>query len=355
MRIILGFVWLLVVLVFSYACQVQELPLPTSADNAAAVRAYLNKLGYADSLIVDAGEYFVVEGDMRFPKDRKVPNLTGALEEQAWEDRDALIERYNRIRNIRVWAQPEIAPIAGHVMQAMQMWNNAGSSIRFVNAPNRFDRDITIYNGTIDGPDAVGESNLPLLGKPGRDIVLDVAKIRVMPDNIKKVLIAHEFGHTIGFRHTDWRRFGEPNSVDIPAVPEADAASIMNAVYIVSSNSNLTGLSAKDKLAVKALYPSAPYSLYFDPTSIPVILRWKGPYHRIAGFQIVHSTIQRGIEVDNPVFTIQTSDGRAGSYTFRYRRCACTTGGGLLNVKVRILYTDNGVSPWSAMASVRIQ
>ena len=71
----------------------------------------------------------------------------------------------------------------------------------------------------------------------------------------KKYVIAHELGHTIGFRHTNWRTADPPSNLGanlIFGTPETDTASVMNAN---TGGKPWNGFSLFDKLAGFELYP----------------------------------------------------------------------------------------------------
>lgn len=113
----------------------------------------------------------------------------------------------------------------------------------------------------------------------GRNINVNLNYLRGLKGKFKLnreqliLLIAHEFGHTIGLRHTNWKLYGEaevdgsvgaypvfgtvPTSGQAPADP--DPYSIFN-----SSNCGLSfsAFSYLDKVAIKYITNDAPTMIY---------------------------------------------------------------------------------------------
>lgn len=55
------------------------------------------------------------------------------------------------------------------------------------------------------------------------------------------LLIAHQMGHVIGLRHTDWYEQGEVEADHIENTPYTDSESVMNAVTCGKTRNGFTG------------------------------------------------------------------------------------------------------------------
>ena len=228
---------------------------------------YIKSMGYPESSILDAGAEYIVEGDIAFPKDMTLPEDTGrvATEEQYYSGN--LVSK-SRQSNIKIRIDPALAAVQNAEFNAaVTLWNNSGSNIHFIIVTTG--EDILVKNTDLMAG-TCGQAPLPINGLPGNLIDIDVAEVNGQNFNQRMINIAHEIGHTIGFKHTNG--VGTGVFIDVPGWAGADANSIMNG--------NMCGvlptvLSAKDIGAVKALYPfPTPQNVRIDITSSQFIIRW---------------------------------------------------------------------------------
>lgn len=245
--------------------------------------AYIKSLGFSESVIKDLGDEYQVDGDISFPKDMKIPSNKSIKVEntltvnsksmttpivgnrkisQAYTGH--LIGETNRI-NVRISINPNLTDLTNEINGAIDLWNNVENSGIYFSIVSSGSYDIEIRKASIAG---YGVAYFPLNGSAG-------ALVRINSESManagltsiqKKAVIAHELGHCIGFRHTDWygneSTYGADDigtqftAVEVPNAGGTDPNSIMNR----GSNNTLSGiLSSKDKLALINLYPGTKY------------------------------------------------------------------------------------------------
>lgn len=241
--------------------------------------SYIKSLGFSESVIKDLGAEYQVEGDISFPKNMKIPlNKSTKVENlptlnsklmsiplvgspkigQTYTGH--LVGETNRI-NVRLYINPNLADLTNEIDAAINLWNIVDNSGIFFSIVSSGPFDIEIRSENISG---YGIANFPLNGSAGALVRINSLSMTNagLTSNQKKTVIAHELGHTIGFRHTDWQ--GRENmdgvddvgtqvtAIDVPNAGGTDANSIMNS----GPNNTLSGvLSDKDKIALVNLYP----------------------------------------------------------------------------------------------------
>lgn len=147
--------------------------------------------------------------------------------------------------------------------EAMSEWNRLNcSEIKFVES---HPGDITMVVDSLPGATGLAAfgtfpADGPGNGEPGDTITVNKA-YQLTPNNAstRKLVMAHELGHNIGFRHTNWYLLYETGSsygaVRVAGTPDSasgDPASIMNGG---SPTSSWNGLSIHDKTAATTVYP----------------------------------------------------------------------------------------------------
>jgi hypothetical protein len=217
----------------------------------------LISLGFRRDMIVDRGDYFLVEGDIEIPK-RSVAELVegerGIRPDFQW--RTTTIVGAAQVQNIKVnltglGSQPAWQTAA---RQAIAEWNRL--SCTSVNLVEGTPAQITFSTYT-DANNIAAIASFPTLGgAPGPTIRVNTNYI-FTPNNSSTKLrnMAHEIGHTLGLRHTNWASLNESssNAVHIPGTPTGtDWPSVMNGATATHS---WTGFSFYDAIAAKTLYP----------------------------------------------------------------------------------------------------
>nr|WP_121272882.1 M57 family metalloprotease [Pedobacter schmidteae] len=274
---------LLIILSFVVSCsKVSDDHKPELTQNQELL-SYIKSLGFSESVIKDLGDEYLVDGDISFPKDMKIPSSINMRVEnpltfnsklmttptvghsrisQAYTGH--LVGETNRI-NIRIFINSNLANLTNEINGAIGLWNNVENSAIYFSIVSSGSYDIEIRNANISG---YGSAYFPLNGSAGALVRINSLSMSNggLTSSQMKTVIAHELGHCIGFRHTDWEGREPINgyddngtqvtAIEVPNAGGTDTNSIMNS----GPNNTLSGvLSAKDKLALINLYPKTIY------------------------------------------------------------------------------------------------
>lgn len=225
-------------------------------------------------MIEDRGEYFLVEGDIHISKAavRRLRTESPVSTLSLLNSKAAAQKQYNtdvivggsHITNMVV----SLSGIASlptwqtAARAAMVEWNNVPcSGVRFLEGSPA---DIHVVASSSGSPNEIARARFPAdaatPGKPGDTI--DVYTTFTGSPNTastKKRNMAHELGHTIGYRHTNWNldlpsSYGANHIAGTPNVITGDPASVMNGG---TGGTGWNGFSTHDKNATATLYPMA--------------------------------------------------------------------------------------------------
>ncbi|MBV7529613.1 M57 family metalloprotease [Chitinophaga sp. sic0106] len=214
-------------------------------DHAKKVYNYIIGLGFPAHQIIDQRDAFIVEGDIRFPKDMVLPKAvaeqyyTGSLVATSW------------VTNIRLSVDASMTSMNSEITSAIGQWNGITSCAINWTIVTSGTYDVLITDTNL-GTGVCGQGTFPSGGKAGNLIYINKAYIAGNTFAQRARTICHEMGHNVSFRHTNWFSRGEPTATDVPGVPGTDALSLMNGGQC---NSGATTLSTKDIQAAQALYP----------------------------------------------------------------------------------------------------
>lgn len=250
------------VIIGSSSCKkdVQDLPVQSNG-----YKEKLKSLGFTKN-VVEKKEHFIIDGDIRILKsdlDKKIV-FTAPKLAQAYAGVQV------SLNTITVYIDSSI-PTGGvddwraEIANALSYWNtipNFGLNFQLSSNSNS-DIVISSDNGSLeDGANAAG--GYPINNMPSNSIIinLDAQSNTTVPSTLKELIIAHEIGHNIGFRHTDYYNdyslqaayvlIGTRPSTSSTNNP--DPASIMNSGYNQLTQT-WRGFSNYDKIAIRTLYP----------------------------------------------------------------------------------------------------
>ncbi|TCO23738.1 dual-action HEIGH metallo-peptidase [Pedobacter psychrotolerans] len=233
--------------IFIISCSKKnEMPQDTQTETTQQnkVLSYIKNLGFSDAQIVDKGSNYVVDGDIVFSKTMEVPADNGkSITEQYYNGYIV-----TNSRNIRVKIDPSITSMTSEINGAINQWNTVPNSrLRFVITTGTV-YDILIKVDNTIGSSTCGQAYLSTSnGLAGNTVWINQALIQNNSAAQRQRTIAHEFGHTISFKHTN-----QSTTTNVPGVGGTDAQSLMNGGQC---GSGATVLSTKDKQATAALYP----------------------------------------------------------------------------------------------------
>ena len=278
------------------ACGDQPAGPRADASAASADLAALRRLGFATDAVRDAGDAYVVEGDIEiakadlragrvaapatFPSGRfagtamatvnlPAPRLQGPGGPRFQAYTNTLVSA-SRVRNIKV----DLSGLSAYpawqtaARSALSYWTGITGSAVVMSEGSPADIAVTVQN--LNSTSTIAQATWPkdaTGGGPGPTIKVNSQNISIS-DSWKVFTMVHELGHTIGLRHTNWSANGESAGTlganFVQGTSSSDASSVMNSVV-----QNWAGFTAYDERAA--------ITLYGDTTQLSVSYTANGP------------------------------------------------------------------------------
>jgi hypothetical protein len=249
---------LLLVLVFVvalFSCNRKEnLNLQTGQENDLYKR--ILALGFNKGNIVEYKDYYLVDGDMVFKKNLKLNAPLPTLKQAHYPNSSIYIPSTVYVYIDRSsFSYIDSAAITSAAEQAMYYYNQLYTNTFFYRSETYSQCKIYITNGQLSENNCGGWGDYPAAGFNGSTLYLDEDFIVENSEDLV-LLIAHQMGHIIGLRHTDWYEQGENEAWQITGTPEypaTDGSSMMNKV---TCDKSWGGFSYYDQVAIHSILGS---------------------------------------------------------------------------------------------------
>ena len=225
-------------------------------------------LGFRADMIEDHGDFVLVEGDIYLSKAqlRGVPlvNADDPLR-PSFQYRTTNLVTSANVRDIVV----DVSGLASQpgwqtaARAALGHWSGTGSNVQMVEGSPA---DISVAT-TCTSSNVAAFASFPASGNAGPTIYVNTCFAYATTYAQQVHNMVHEFGHTLGFRHSNYTQQGESAGVEgavhIFGTPTSgnDPGSVMNGGTALNA---WAGFSAADLTAVRSIYPLP------GPTSLTV-------------------------------------------------------------------------------------
>ncbi len=210
-----------------FACR-KNVKSDSDTSNAAVseeVLAKIYQLGFSNkNVTADGNGNYIVEGDILISQEE----LDAKPEMQFLRVGDEEQYRTNNLvtglpRNITVSLASSLSTWSTALNTAISRYNALGLRITFTRVTSG--ANISIVNGS---GSFLASAGFPSGGRPYNRVILNNSAVSGQPQNTVASILAHEIGHCIGFRHTDYMN----RSYSCGGSPVNEGASTVGAVHI---------------------------------------------------------------------------------------------------------------------------
>lgn len=211
-----------------YSCQKEATPADDNTAIPESVMAAIGKAGFSTENVVREGSGYVVEGDIYIDDNhlRTQPGWFTMTVAQTEQYRTTnLVTGLPRVITVAVNSKLPDAyeGVGGYVDQALARYNAENLQVRFQLVTGTAEITLVNANGSY-----LASAGFPSGGNPYNQVKVNSRSLNGQPANTIVSVIAHELGHCIGFRHTDYM----DRSYSCGGSPTNEGASTVGAILI---------------------------------------------------------------------------------------------------------------------------
>ncbi|SIS60977.1 M57 family metalloprotease [Belliella pelovolcani] len=232
-----------------------------------SLNLFLRTYNIPNDKISEHDDHFLIDGCIHLTKEELNRNFAKKISgnklngENLQATTNALINYTPGVKRTITYRIADI-PTSGpqnwrpNIQEAMAAWSNIRNfNFNFVETTSST-ADITFVE--FNNMSAIASASWPQNGNPGTIIRVNL-NYSNLPSSQKTFVMAHEIGHTLGFRHTDWNLQNEGQGVIganlVRGTWNNDNASVMNSGLFHPNIPNWQNFSRYDILAGRTIYP----------------------------------------------------------------------------------------------------
>ena len=219
---------------------------PTNQENTEEMISYLSSQGFDQQQIVFENDRVIVEKDIIFSLPELQQRVTDWKTAATEQRRHTYIVSNSYNSNITIYIDPAVPSSWRTAIQgAVNNWNAVPSSrLGMSIVSSQSGAHCRVFMG-FESANWIARAYLPASnGRPGVSVEIN-SNYNSLAASQKLFAITHEFGHTIGFHHTN-----QTSGTHIAGTPTSDPNSVMNS-FVLPWN----GFTSADVQATQILYP----------------------------------------------------------------------------------------------------
>ncbi len=263
------------------ACDASRSTSPIEpASGPSELARQVEALGFRGDMVQDLGDHVLVEGDILLSKAqlRAGPLRLGSDDPRGprFQYRTTNLVSSAKVNQINVDLSGLNSQTAWKAAAQTALTHWSGISNSYVKLVEAGPADITVAT-TCTSSNVAAYASFPSGGNPGSTVYVNTCFAYSTTSAQKVHNMVHEFGHTLGFRHSNYTQQGETAGVEgavhISGTPTSGNAggSVMNGGTALNS---WAGFASSDLTAVRSLYPlPAPVPSTSNP-STSVVVSW---------------------------------------------------------------------------------